>query len=86
LKRIRAERWGPRSIDIDILTYDGLTIRQPSLEIPHPRMMDRAFVMTPLAEIAPDLVVRGVAVKERLASLDTAGIVRESEDSSWWQA
>ncbi|MBI2857376.1 MAG: 2-amino-4-hydroxy-6-hydroxymethyldihydropteridine diphosphokinase [Chloroflexi bacterium] len=49
-------RYGPRAIDIDILLYDNRTITEPDLVIPHPRMLERAFVLVPLAEIAPDVM------------------------------
>lgn len=49
-------RYGPRAIDIDILLYDNRTITKPDLVIPHPRMLERAFVLVPLAEIAPDVM------------------------------
>jgi 2-amino-4-hydroxy-6-hydroxymethyldihydropteridine diphosphokinase len=52
--RIRAERWGPRVIDMDVLTYGDRSIRQPSLVVPHPRMHRRAFVLIPLLELDPD--------------------------------
>ncbi|WP_418791360.1 2-amino-4-hydroxy-6-hydroxymethyldihydropteridine diphosphokinase [Phosphitispora sp. TUW77] len=54
LGRVREIRWGPRIIDLDILLYDQLTIDTERLIIPHPRMTERAFVIVPLAEIAPD--------------------------------
>lgn len=54
--RVRTERWGPRTIDLDILLYDGLVLDEPDLAIPHPRMQERGFVLDPLAEIAPDVV------------------------------
>lgn len=54
--RVRAERWGPRTLDVDILLIDGVTVDEPDLEVPHPRMAERRFVMVPLADIAPDLV------------------------------
>ncbi|OIQ59236.1 2-amino-4-hydroxy-6-hydroxymethyldihydropteridine pyrophosphokinase [Moorella thermoacetica] len=57
LGRVRRERWGPRTIDIDILLYDDIKVTEPDLEIPHPRMLERAFVVIPLAEIAPDLLL-----------------------------
>lgn len=53
--RVRAERWGPRTLDVDILWMDGTEIAEPDLEIPHPRMRQRRFVMAPLADIAPDV-------------------------------
>jgi 2-amino-4-hydroxy-6-hydroxymethyldihydropteridine diphosphokinase len=52
--RVRGERWGPRTLDLDLLLYDGLILETPTLQIPHPRMRERAFVLIPLAEIAPD--------------------------------
>jgi len=54
--RIRIERWGPRTLDVDVLWVDGHRILEPDLIVPHPRMRDRAFVMVPLGELAPDLV------------------------------
>lgn len=64
--RTRSVRWGPRLIDIDILIYEGLSIRTDELEIPHPRMTERAFVMVPLAEIAP-----GLAAGDAIPGADT---------------
>lgn len=54
LGRVRAERWGPRTVDIDILLYDRLAMQTPSLTIPHPEMTRRRFVLVSLLEIAPD--------------------------------
>jgi 2-amino-4-hydroxy-6-hydroxymethyldihydropteridine diphosphokinase len=51
LGRTPSERWGPRAIDFDILFYDDVTLNEPGLRIPHPRLMERAFVLVPLAEI-----------------------------------
>lgn len=84
LKRVRAERWGPRLIDMDILVFGDRVLHEDGLEIPHPRMLDRAFVMVPLAEIAPDLVVAGRPVSAHLARLDAAGIDRQP-DRLWWK-
>lgn len=56
LGRIRKEKWGARLIDIDIMLYENEIIDEPNLKIPHPLMQDRDFALTPLAEIAPDLV------------------------------
>jgi 2-amino-4-hydroxy-6-hydroxymethyldihydropteridine diphosphokinase len=72
--RTREVRFGPRTIDIDILLYGEETIAEPDLEIPHPRMMERAFALVPLVEIAPDLVVGGVPIRQALAALDQSGI------------
>lgn len=54
--RVRKVRWGPRTLDVDVLWHDGETVDEPDLIVPHPRMRDRAFVMVPLGELAPDLV------------------------------
>jgi 2-amino-4-hydroxy-6-hydroxymethyldihydropteridine diphosphokinase len=68
--RKRTIRWGPRVIDVDILIYNDERISEPDLEVPHPRMAERRFVLEPLAEIAPDLVISdGRTVAEALADL-----------------
>ncbi len=67
-------RWGPRAIDIDIIAYDDITIDEQDLKLPHPLLFERAFVLVPLAEIAPDRVIAGVKVSDALAKLDTSGI------------
>ena len=79
LGRVRERKWGPRSIDIDLLTYEGATIRDPDLVLPHPHLLERAFVLAPLAEIAPDLAVFGVPIADALAQLDRTGIERLPE-------
>jgi 2-amino-4-hydroxy-6-hydroxymethyldihydropteridine diphosphokinase len=55
-ERVRIERWGPRTLDVDVLWIDGETVDEPDLVVPHPRMFERAFVLVPLADVAPDLV------------------------------
>ena len=67
--RERERRWGPRAIDIDLLDYDGIRIEEPDLQLPHPRILERAFVLVPLAEIVPDRMVSGVRVADALAFL-----------------
>jgi len=57
--RVRGERWGPRPLDIDILYIDGETIDEPDLQVPHPRMWERRFVLVPLADVAPELLSEG---------------------------
>jgi 2-amino-4-hydroxy-6-hydroxymethyldihydropteridine diphosphokinase len=57
--RVRGERWGPRQLDIDILWIDGETVDEPDLQIPHPRMWQRRFVLVPLADVAPELLPEG---------------------------
>jgi len=75
LGRQSAVRYGPRPIDIDILFYDRRIFRSSRLEIPHPRLADRAFVLYPLADIAPDLEhpVTGKTVCAMLAALEESG-------------
>jgi 2-amino-4-hydroxy-6-hydroxymethyldihydropteridine diphosphokinase len=54
--RVRAERWGPRTLDVDVLLFDDLRLDDPDLTIPHPRMWERGFVLAPLRDVAPGLV------------------------------
>jgi 2-amino-4-hydroxy-6-hydroxymethyldihydropteridine diphosphokinase len=77
LKRVRNERWGPRSIDIDILFFGERVIKQEGLVIPHPRIADRAFVLVPLAEIAPEQVLDGKTIAERAREVSREGISLE---------
>jgi 2-amino-4-hydroxy-6-hydroxymethyldihydropteridine diphosphokinase len=74
--RSREQRWGPRPIDIDLLAYDDVAIAEPGLTLPHPRLLERAFVLVPLAEIVPDRVIAGVRVRDALARVDAHGIER----------
>jgi 2-amino-4-hydroxy-6-hydroxymethyldihydropteridine diphosphokinase len=74
--RTKEQRWGPRPVDIDLLAYADLTLDDPDLTLPHPRLLERAFVLVPLAEIAPDRRIKGVRVADALARLHTAGIER----------
>ncbi len=85
MKRERIERWGPRTLDIDVLTYASIEQDAPRLELPHPRMTERGFVLMPLADIAPDLIVKGKAVADWLAEADIAGIELADESRDWWQ-
>jgi len=74
--RIRQEKWGPRTLDLDLLLYDNLVLETPTLTLPHPRMTERAFVLVPLAEIAPDWVhpVTGSAIGQMVKTADFSGI------------
>ncbi len=54
--RVRRERWGPRTLDVDLLLYDDMQIDDPDLTLPHPRMWERGFVLAPLHDVAPELV------------------------------
>lgn len=55
-QRVRTQRWGPRTLDVDIVWIDGITMDEPDLQIPHPRWSERTFVLAPLADLAPELV------------------------------
>lgn len=75
--RIRDEHWGPRTVDLDIVTYGSETIESPNLQIPHPRASERAFVVVPLADIAPrSLVAPEVSAEEAAAALPKTGLFR----------
>jgi 2-amino-4-hydroxy-6-hydroxymethyldihydropteridine diphosphokinase len=76
LGRERRTRWGPRSIDIDILTYDDETIEEPGLHIPHPHLTERAFVLIPLLDIAPDKLVAGRSLRDWGARVPHGGVER----------
>lgn len=71
LGRVRepGNRFGPRTIDIDLLLFGGETSDNPECTIPHPRMRERAFVLVPLVEIAPDLLIGGVSARTLLAGI-----------------
>lgn len=76
--RVRGERWGPRTLDLDLLWVRGLLLVDSVLTVPHPRLAERAFAMIPLVEVAPDATdpADGLAYVERLALVDQSGIVR----------
>jgi 2-amino-4-hydroxy-6-hydroxymethyldihydropteridine diphosphokinase len=74
--RYRVKRWGPRPVDIDLLSYDNLVLNEPGLTLPHPRMFERAFVLVPLNEIVPGRVIAGQSIRDALAKLDIRGIER----------
>jgi len=80
--RAREQRWGPRSADIDIIAYDDLTLDEGDLILPHPRLFERAFVLVPLAEIAPDRVIGGRPIGAAAAAIDRTGIERLPPRSS----
>ena len=72
--RARETRWGPRTLDLDLIAYDDVKIDKPELTLPHPRLFERAFVLVPLAEIVPDRLIAGRRVSDALAGLSTEGI------------
>ena len=83
LGREKREKWGPRVIDIDILFYDDLSLESPEMEIPHPRILERNFVLIPFAEIAPQFVhpVLKKTIKELLdTSPDQKKVVKVSKE------
>lgn len=70
------ERWGPRRIDLDLLVYGNARVDEPGLTVPHPGVAERAFVLAPLAEFAPDLRVPGLGLaRDLLAAVDTSGLL-----------
>ena len=76
LNRTRKIRWGPRTIDMDILIYGDLSVDIPECQIPHPRMHERAFVLKPLLDIAGDLEVFGQKLSHWLENTSETGITR----------
>ncbi|MGB3511883.1 MAG: 2-amino-4-hydroxy-6-hydroxymethyldihydropteridine diphosphokinase [Microcoleaceae cyanobacterium] len=75
-KRVRLEHWGPRTLDLDLILYNDLILDTPNLQIPHPRMRERAFVLVPLAEIAPNWIdpVSGKAIAKLLEEVECSGV------------
>src|SRR5690349_20740455 len=74
--RAHEKRNGPRTADIDLLAYDDLTVNEPDLTLPHPRLFERAFVLVPLVEIAGDRVIAGRRIHEAARAVDAKGIHR----------
>ncbi len=83
LGRVRDVRWGPRTIDIDLLAHGDANIDDPVATVPHPRMHHRSFVLVPLRDVSPDWAhpVTGESVDEMLGRLDTSGV--ERADLQW---
>jgi 2-amino-4-hydroxy-6-hydroxymethyldihydropteridine diphosphokinase len=78
--RVRGVRWGPRTLDVDVLAVDGVTSTDPELTLPHPRTHERAFVLVPWANLDPDAVLPGRGrVRDLVAGLDTAGVRRRDD-------
>ena len=74
--RDKERRWGPHTLDLDMIAYDDVSLQKPDLTLPHPRLFERAFVLVPLAEIAPNRTIAGRSVAAALAQLSTEGIER----------
>jgi 2-amino-4-hydroxy-6-hydroxymethyldihydropteridine diphosphokinase len=74
--RVRRERWGPRSLDLDLLLFDDVILEEPDLQIPHPGLTERAFVLVPLADVAPDWIdpVSGQTIAKLLKQVDCSGV------------
>ena len=79
LGRVRHERWGPRTIDVDILHIEGAERNSPTLTLPHPYMTERAFVLVPLAEIAPMLMIHGKTIEAWREAAGNTGVVCVAE-------
>lgn len=76
--RAKETRWGPRTLDLDLLAYDDRELDQPELTLPHPRLFERAFVLVPLAAIAPNRKIAGKTALEALRTVAADGIKRLS--------
>lgn len=74
--RAHESRWGPRTLDLDLIAYDDVAIDTPELTLPHPRLFERGFVLVPLAEIAPERLIGGRRIEEALAHVPCNGIER----------
>ncbi len=74
MARVRTQRWGPRNIDVDILTFRDQKIVEPDLVVPHPRIAERAFVLVPLKDVAPDVRIDGASIDEMLSRLDASDV------------
>ena len=72
--RSRERRWGPRTLDIDLIAYDDVRLNTAALTLPHPRLFERGFVLAPLAEIVPDRHIAGIRIADAFAQVDAAGI------------
>jgi 2-amino-4-hydroxy-6-hydroxymethyldihydropteridine diphosphokinase len=72
--RSQEQHWGPRTLDIDLIAYGDLTMDTSDLTLPHPRALERAFVLLPLAELVPERRISGVRIKNALARADQTGI------------
>lgn len=79
--RVRLEYWGPRTLDLDILLFEDIIVSTPDLKIPHPYMTQRAFVLVPLAEIAPDWIepVSGEAIAQLVEKVDCSGVTLSTQ-------
>jgi 2-amino-4-hydroxy-6-hydroxymethyldihydropteridine diphosphokinase len=72
--RVRDVRWGPRTLDLDLVWFDGVVRDDPRLTLPHPRAHEREFVLRPLCDLAPELLLHGRTAREWLDSLEPQGV------------
>ena len=72
--RVETEKWGPRIIDLDLLVYRDRNVNDPDLILPHPHIGARAFVLAPLMDVAPDLVINGTSVRAMYDAIDTSSV------------
>jgi len=79
LERVREIKWGPRTMDVDILLYGDETIASPQLKIPHPYLIERDFVVIPLAEIAPQLIINSKTMAQWSQSYDQSALRKISK-------
>ena len=80
-RRVRERHWGPRTLDLDLLLYGQEKIQLPRLNVPHPFMLERGFVIKPLSDLAPDMLLEnGKTVTEQLHQLDTSDLVFIKEE------
>ncbi|WP_114390457.1 2-amino-4-hydroxy-6-hydroxymethyldihydropteridine diphosphokinase [Notoacmeibacter marinus] len=82
--RIRGVRWGPRSVDLDLLFFGMRSIAEEGLTLPHPRIGERAFVLLPLAEIAPDWCYENETIEVLAARSDRTGLEIIASPADWW--
>ena len=86
LGRVRNERWGPRTIDLDILYLHGLSLHTERVIVPHPRLLDRAFALGPLLEVMPELIPRWGAALTQLGGPPPVHLVPSPRASRWTRA
>lgn len=73
-ERTKETRWGPRTLDIDLIDHGGIAMTTADLTLPHPRALERGFVLVPLAEIAPERTVAGIRIADAVEKVDRTGI------------
>ena len=81
--RLRFEKWGPRTLDLDLLDYDGEVLKRAHLQVPHPRMWGRGFVLVPLRDVAPDYIhpANHEPLKDRLKAFALDGVTKT--EANW---